>query len=346
MAFVKKTVEINAFGEARGGYRELLRVAIPLILSTASFTVMHFFDRLMLTRYSDVTAAAATGSGVLAFAMMSFFLGIAGYTNTFVAQYYGAGDRKMCTVSLWQGIYFVLGVGLFFPIVIRPLGLILLQKIGHEPAILAAEQEYFSILIIWCAFPLLNSVLSSFFSGRGDTWTIMWVNVVAALINVGLNYLLIFGKHGFPEMGIRGAAIATVIATVLTSGMFGLLICRKPWRRLYGVLRYPGFRWTSFFRLLRFGGPSGISFGLDIMAFSMFILLVGRLGKAQLIASNITVTINSLAFLPMLGMSIATSILVGQHIGEGNKWAAEKSAYTGVKLSILHMLMREVVLFI
>lgn len=333
-------------GERRGGYRELVRVAIPLILSTASFTVMHFMDRIMLTRYSDTTAAAATAAGVLSFGLMSFFMGVAGYTNTFIAQYYGATDRKMCAVSLWQGMYFVAIVSILFPLVFKPLGMIMLSWSGHEPAVLEAERIYFGILVAGVVFPLLNSVLGSFFSGRGDTWTVMWVNCVAALLNVVLNYCLIFGKGGLPEMGISGAAIATLSASCSSNIIYIFLIFRKPWCRLYGVSRYTAFRLSSFMQLLRYGGPSGISFGLDIMAFSFFILLIGRLGTTELIASNITVTINSLAFLPMLGISIATSILVGQHIGEGHKRAAEQSAYSGVKLAILYMIVMGLIFII
>jgi MATE family multidrug resistance protein len=338
--------DLNAYGEVRGGYRELIRVAIPLILSTASFTVMHFLDRLMLAHYSDTTAAAATSAGVLSFALLSFFMGIAGYTNTFIAQYYGAGDRKMCAVSLWQGIYFVLCAGVLFPIVFRPLGMAVLSWAGHEPDVLAAERIYFGILVVGSICPLMNSVLGSFFSGRGDTWTVMWVNVAAAVINVILNYCMIFGRCGFPEMGIAGAAIATISASFSSNVIYAGLISRRPWRRLYGVWRYAALRMSSFWQLLRFGGPSGISFGLDIMAFSFFILLIGKLGKPQLIASNFTVTINSLAFLPMLGLSIATSILVGQHIGESNRPAAEKSAYSGVKLAIAHMVFMGLIFII
>jgi len=322
-----------------GGYRELLRISGPLILSMSSFTIMHFCDRVMLTHYSEATAAAATGAGVLAFAMLSFAMGVATYVNTFVAQYFGAGDREMCTRSLWQGIYFTLACSLVYPLVMVPSGVLLLRWIGHEPAVLEAEVAYFTILAACAGTALMNYTLSSFFSGCGRTWTVMWVDLLGAGINIVLNYALIFGHWGMPEMGIRGAAIATVCGSCLSVVLFALLLLRPAWRVPFGIWRYRQLRWRTLWQLLRFGGPSGISFGLDISAFSLFTLLVGKLGTIPLIASNITLAVNTIGFLPMLGLSLGTNILVGQHIGAGHKDIAARSAYTGAKLATAYVVV-------
>ncbi|NLF38787.1 MATE family efflux transporter [bacterium] len=319
-----------------GGYRELIRVATPLVMSTASYTIMHFIDRVMLTRYSDITAAASSGGGILSFTFLSFFLGVTGYTNTFVAQYHGARNKRMVGVSVWHGLYLAAISGLIC-FLCRPAGVAVLRWIGHEPAVLEAEILYFDIMVAWAFVPLVNSALSSFFSGRGDTWTPLWVNVSTACANIALNYALIFGRWGFPELGIAGAAYATVAASMAGMAAFAVLVTRPRWRREYAVLSHWRFRWPSFSRLIRFGGPSGLSFGLDIAAFSLFVLLVGRLGKEALIASNVTLSINSLAFLPMLGVSMATSILVGQHIGAANPAAAVDTTRRGVILAVGYM---------
>ena len=97
------------------------------------------------------------------------------------------------------------------------------------------------------------------------------------------------------------------------------------------------FRRSTLMQLIKFGGPAGVSFSLDIMAFSLFTLLIGHIGRVQLIASNIALSINTLAFLPMLGFSIATTVLVGKYIGEGDKKSAERSAYSGVACSAGYM---------
>ena len=320
-----------------GGKRELIKVAWPLIMSTASYSIMHFFDRVMLTRYSDTTAAAATGAGILAFALISLFLGIAGYTTTFVSQYYGSGDKNMCARSFWHGVYFSIICGVLYPFIMRPAGMQIFNFMNHDPDVLNAEKIYFGTLAFGAIFPLVSNSISAFFSGRGKTKVIMWVTMSIAGINIFLNYCLIFGKLGAPELGIRGAAIATVFSSFCGMVLYTILISRKKIRKEYNIFGNTAFRWSTFKNLIKYGGPSGISFSLDIMAFSIFVLLIGHVGRVQLIASNIALTINTLSFLPMLGFSMATTILVGKYMGKGDKKAAERSAFSGVKCAATYM---------
>ncbi len=149
-----------------GGFKEVIQLAWPLVLSTASYSIMHFCDRMMLTRYSDTTAAASTCAGVLSFAFLSFFLGITGYTNTFIAQYHGAGEKEFCTRSLWHGIYFSIAAGIFYPLVLKPFGALALNWTAHEPAVLAAEQTYFGLLALGSIFPLVTNSLSTFLAAE------------------------------------------------------------------------------------------------------------------------------------------------------------------------------------
>jgi MATE family multidrug resistance protein len=260
------------------------------------------------------------------------FHGIAGYASVFIAQYHGAGNREMCSRVLWQGVYFALLAGVLYPTVILPVGDWYLQAMGHDPDILAAERTYFRVLAWGAVFPLVATAFSSFYSGRGATRTVMLVSAAAAVLNIVLNYGLIFGAWGMPEWGIYGAAVATNIGAAFSTLVYLLLISQSHWRREYGTWRFAAFRRHTFARLIRFGGPSGVSLALDIMAFTMFVLFIGRLGRIELIASNITLAINSLAFMPMLGLSIATGIVVGHHIGERRIAAAERTTYAGVKL--------------
>jgi len=316
--------------------RELLGIATPLVLSTASFTIMHFIDRVMLAWYSDVTAAASVCGGILSFMFISFFMGVAEYTNTFVAQYHGAGDRRMCAVSVWQGVYVSL-ISSVLLIGLKPVGLWVITLFNHEAAVQEAERAFFSIMLSGGVWLLLSCALSTFFSGRGDTWTVMWVNCGTSLLNGVLNYVLIFGHWGAPRLGIRGSGYATVISLATATAIYTALILRRRWRVEYGILRHWAFRPSSFMQLVRFGGPSGISFGLDIAAFTVFVLIMGIYGTVSLIASNITLAINMLAFMPMLGCSIATSIMVGQYIGRNDKRTAERAAYAGLRLTVGYM---------
>jgi MATE family multidrug resistance protein len=157
------------------------------------------------------------------------------------------------------------------------------------------------------------------------------------LFNITFDYLLIFGNAGFPAMGITGAGLATSLSAVLTLILFIILIFNRRHNQNYHTLR--GFRFDSalFRRLLLYSVPSGVQFFLDVSGFALFVLLVGKLGIIPLAATNITFSINMFAFMPITGVSIAVSILVGQAIGEHQPALAQKSVYSAFHISFIYI---------
>jgi MATE family multidrug resistance protein len=321
-----------------GGYKEVLKISGPMILSMGSWSLMHFVDRMFLTWYSRDALAAALPAGLLSFAFGSFFLGTASYVNTFVAQYFGAKRFERVGAAVWQGIYFSLFAGVLM-VLLAPASEWIFELVGHEKNIRDQEIVYFEILTAWLWAVFLMAGLSAFFSGRGDTWTVLWVNVAAAVINIVLDYVWIFGYWGFSEKGIEGAAWATVVSQVLGCVAFLVLIFQKPYREQFHTLKGWRLDRVLLLRLWRFGAPSGLHFMIDILGFSMFVLLVGRLGAVELAATNLTFNINTLAFLPMLGLGIAVSTLVGQYLGDNQVELAEKCTYSALHLSLGYMLV-------
>ena len=324
--------------EGVGGYREVLKIAGPLILSMGSWSLMHFVDRMFLTWYDREALAAALPAGLLSFAFSCFFFGTAGYVNTFVAQYSGAGRPERVGSAVWQGIYFSVASGVLM-LALLPFSKAIFAWAGHEPSIQPLEVVYFQILTggVWAAF--LMAAISSFFTGRGETRVVMWVNVLAVAINIALDYVWIFGKWGFPRWGIRGAAWATVVAHIVGMAVFFGLMLRKQYRERYHTLRAWRFEWALFKRLMRFGLPNGVQFAVELFGFAMFVLLVGRLGTVDLAATNLTFNINTLAFLPMIGFGIAVSTLVGQYLGQDRADLAERSTWSAVHLCQVYMIV-------
>jgi len=319
-----------------GGYAEVLRLASPLILSSSALAVQEFVDRMFLSWYSPQAIAASMPSGILYFTILSVFLGTASYVNTFVAQYHGAARPEQIGPSLWQGFYVSLAGGLLL-LLLAPLSPLLFEWIGHPAEVRLLETRYFRVLCYGSIFPIANSALSSFFSGRGKPWPVMWVHLAATGLNVVLNYLLIFGNFGFPELGITGAAISTVASGIVSFLLFSVLILRRRNNELYATVSgwRPNFELLR--RILRFGLPNGVQFFIDIFGFTVFILLIGRLGLVELAATNIAFNINSLAFMPMIGLGMAISILVGQYVGEGRVELAARSTYSGAVICFLYM---------
>ncbi len=323
--------------QSDGGYREVLVIATPLILSTATWSVQHFVDRMFLTWYSPDAVAAAMPAGMLYFSIVSIFMGTAGYVSTFVAQYQGAKRYHRIGPALWQGIYMSL-IGWVAILVFIPFAESIFRLVGHDPAVQQNEAAYFKVLCLGGGPYIASYVLSAFYSGRGRTWPVMWVNIFATGVNLFLDYALIFGRWGFAERGITGAGIATVTAGFFSLLVFSILLATGNTNRTYHTVKGWRLETDLFVRLLRYGFPSGVQFFLEITGFTGFVLIVGRLGTESLAATNIAFNINTLAFMPMVGCGIAISVLVGQYIGADKPELAEKSTYSGFHMSSVYMI--------
>jgi MATE family multidrug resistance protein len=295
-------------------YRKVLRISLPLVVSMSSTMVMEFTDRIFLANYSLDAIAAALPAGIAAFLFISFFLGTAQYLNVFVAQYVGSGRPQRVGAILWQGVYF----SLFSAVAMAGLSFLaepFFALGGHPIEVQVLEAVYFKVLCLGSGILIAGIGLSCFFSGRGLTRPVMIINMVGTLFNIPLDYALINGIWIFPEWGILGAGIATVLSWSLITFIFAFMIFTRENDGAFNVLSRRSFDANLFGRLMRYGIPSAIQFSLDIFAFTFFIFMVGRIGKLELAVTNIVFSINSLAFMPMMGFSLATSTLVGQALG-------------------------------
>lgn len=328
--------KIKTLWYEEGGLRNLLTIAIPMVVSTIAWTIQHFVDRMFLTWYSPESIAAAMPAGILHFNIICIFLGIAGYVNVFVAQYHGAKEYDKFGAVIWQGVYIAI-ISAVFMLGIYPFAETIFHFIGHAEEIIPHEVVYFRILTL-ATFPMVfSSAASGFFSGQGKTVIIMVINIGATLINVVLDYIMIFGKFGFPEMGIEGAAIATAIAYIFASLIYVFCLYNKKNNKLFHTISSYKIDWKLFRQLLKFGFPNGLQMFVEVAGFSFFVMIVGRLGKIELVASNIALNINNLIFMPLLGISMSVSILVGQYLGDNKPHLAEKVSKRGYQLAYFYI---------
>lgn len=319
------------------GYKSILRVCLPLVASMASSTVMQFTDRLFLSRFSVDAIAASMPASIASMTLSMPLLGVCGYTSVLIAQYIGSNAPRRVGPALWQGIIFALVAALFLCLVCILAG-DFFDLIGHEPDIRRLEVEYFTVLTMGSGLSLLGATLAGFFSGRGQTRPVMAANVAAMIINVPLDYLLIFGGLGLPALGIFGAGLATVIGWLIGAAIMAAVIFRPANNRLYDLRQGRRFEWDMFRRLLRFGLPSGVNFFMEMIAVAWFAFEVGAFGREALAASNIAFSVNSLTFLPMLGLNIGLAAMVGQCMGRGRIDDAERVTANTLHLAFLYML--------
>lgn len=329
--------ETSWWRRACGG-REVVIVALPLMISTLSYSLMQFCDRVFLAWHSSTSLAAVMPSGVLAWALLSFPFGVALYTSVFVAQYHGAKeDRRVGSVIAHGLLLGILFCPLFLASIIWPDWIF--QISGHQGEVAREEGIYFRYVSIGSVAQVLGGVLTSFFVGLGRTKTVMAVDVTVALLNVVLDALLIFG-WSFQEttivapLGIQGAAIATSAALWLKAIAFFLLLLPRNQRATYGLDGTIRFRFGLLWRMIRFGSSNGLQFLIECLGFAVFTLMIANLGEVPAAATTVAVSISSMVFVPVWGLSTAVSTMVGQQIGNGKPELAERATWTSLQIGL------------
>lgn len=296
---------------------------------------MLFVDRLFLSRVSKHHLAAAMSGGLTNFTVASIFVGIAGYVNAIVAQYYGAQREENCARATAQAVYFSLmatpvlvGVALVVPH--------FFAWIGHDPGQVPLESIYAQWLIAGAVVLLVRHALTGFFLGIGKTRVVMISNIAGMLVNIPLNYVLIFGRFGFPELGIVGAAIGTLGGGVVALAILFLAYLSPRMNARYATRTSWRFDRELFGRLLRFGTPAGIEIFLNVLAFNLFIQLMHGYGSDVAAATTITFNWDIVAFIPMLGLGIATTAVVGQYIGADDPEGAHKTTLLALRVGWIY----------
>lgn len=336
-------MELKSEDSGQGGWwkrpaggREVLQIALPLVISSLSWTVMSFIDRIFLNWVSGAAMAAAFSASLVWFVFLCFPLGVCAYANTFVAQYWGNQQPHKIGGAVWQAVWVALT-----SIAVVPLLIIFAPAIfsfsGHSPEIQQLETEYFQALSWGSIGMLVSQAGAAFYSGRGRTSVVMWVDTLFAMLNVVLDYCWIFGKFGFPEMGVAGAGYATSLALCL-KGLAYILLMLQPQHRLnFSTGSSIGFDRDLMGRLLKYGAPSGLQMLVDVVGFTVFVMLIGRLGSLEHEATSMAFSISTLAFMPIWGFGLAVGILVGQRLGENRPDLAARATHTTLVVSLTYM---------
>ncbi len=317
--------------------RELLTIALPLAISMGSVTLMHLCNRLFLTWYSKDALAAVLPSAMWNWSVLSLFIGTAQYVSTFVSQYEGARRPDRVGATIWQGAYYAIIAGVLMT-VLAPYTSGFFSLFKHDAAVEKLEVQYFEIVCLGSLPVLLSIVLGCFYSGRQQTLITMAVNFTGSLINILLDLILIFGCGPIPRLGMVGAAWATVIAEFSVLLIYLCLLWRSSDAAKYQLWRAWRFDRELFHRMLKYGLPSGFHFFVDVFGFFIFVMLIGMINKNALAASTLAFNLNTMAFLPMVGLGTAVSILVGKRIGEGHPAAAARTTWIAMGIAAVYML--------
>ena len=327
-----------------GRIGEVLKVALPLVVANSCHAIHIIVDRIMLSHYSHHAMAAALPAGITSFSFACLLFGTVAYTGSFVAQYTGADMKHRVGPAVWQGLWIsVLGGALLA--MFSFLSPWLFRLFGHAPEIQKLEIRYFNILSVGSVLMLAPMALSTFWSGRGLTGMVMINGLTTTVCNIEFNHLLIFGfkvhfgafEFTVPALGVEGAAYGTVAANLVSLLIYaaGFLLPFRARRKYHTRTLRPELDLLK--RIIRFGAPNGVQILLDVAAFNIFVIVLGKINDSVLTASGIALAMYSLAFQPTSGLGLTASILVGQSIGAGDIPIARRTVRSALTIIFCYL---------
>lgn len=321
----------------RSPLAELLYLAVPTVAQMASYTAMQFLDVWMLTQpgVAPDSATAAANAGILMFSVVSLGVGVLFIVNTLASQAFGRRDFPACGRYLWQGIWFAVLYSLpLLPLVF--LTVPIFRFLGHEPHLATMEDTFLRITLASTAFKLIGTATNQYLLATNRPMTVFAGTAIGMAANAVAGYVLIFGKLGFPALGVVGSAHAMNIGVVVETLTFLAFAFFSPTRRTYHAFDWRP-RAAELRTLLQLGIPSGIQILADVLAWFLFSAWVmGQFGNDAMAANVIMFRYLSVSFMPAFGMSTAVTALVGRYIGRKRPDLAEHRARLGFRVTMAY----------
>ncbi|WP_297520069.1 MATE family efflux transporter [Thermococcus sp.] len=315
--------------------RRLWALAWPAITGNISQTLLNLVDMIMVGHLGALAIAAVGLGGQVSWFMMPIMAAVATGTLALVARFIGAKDRENAALALEQSLYLAFLLGIPVMLFGWLFGADILRIMGAKPDVVDLGYDYIKVVFAFYPVRFVGFTAYSALRGAGDTKTPMKLGILMNIINAVLDYLLIYGKLGFPRLGAVGAAWASGIG--ITTSM--LIVLYLLWR---GKLVLPFRPSWSFHpemakRILRIGLPTMVERGLFSFYSFLYMSIVTRFGTIALAAHQVGLRVESIAYMPAFGFNVASSALVGQSLGEGKPEKAERFVYEALKMVGLFM---------
>ena len=290
--------------------KKIVTLAWPIVISMLSFTAMDLADTLFVGWLGTTELAAVGLAATVVFLLQCFFMGSLQGVSIVSSQAVGAEDHGRARRAAVTGLFLAVPAGML--VVSMSLADVYIFAImGGEAAVQALAGDYFSLRLLGVPFFFVMLAICNHYQGIGDTRTAMKLNLLANGLNIALNPMLIYGIGFFPELGVEGAALATVASQFV--GMAAALIHFG-----LGQKSAVGFDADVARHILHLGLPLGVRYLLGVTGFTVFTAFLARLGTVELAAHQIALRVIAVSFLPGHGIAQAAGILAGQRVGARN----------------------------
>lgn len=319
--------------------RTTIRLAIPLIIGQLGQMLISLSDTLMLGWLGVTPLAACSFANTLIYLPMMFGIGMSMAVSIRVSHARGANDPAAARAALRHGLYITLGLGVFTvlaALALRPF----LWIFQQDPNVTAIIPNFLLILAVSMIPAMGSMAVKSHADAMNRPWPVFWISIGAVALNVFLNWILIFGKLGAPEMGFEGAAVATLIAR--SASLVGMICwCRsdialKEWVPIRW-LRAPD--WPAVKDLLRTGFPASMQLLAEVSAFVAATFIIGHMGKEQLASHQVAIQCAATVFMIPLGISMALTVRLGEAFGAKNRSVMRPILVSGWAMGIAFTLV-------
>ncbi len=318
-------------------FRALLALAIPVVFSELGWMSMAIIDTIMVGHVGPVAIGAVAVGSFVYYCPALFGIGILLGLDTLVSQAHGRGDYDECHRWLAQGAYIAIA---FTPIaMLTALAAVHLFPFWGVNPLVGAEATRFLHVLNWSTLPLLfYAAARRYLQGVGRVGPVMFALLSANLVNVAGNWLLIYGKLGFPAMGVRGSALSTCVARVYMAGVLIYAAWRYEAQRGHSLFEHwPGPEIRRLRRMLALGIPAAGQILMEVGAFGAATVMAARLSPEALAAHQIALNSASLTYMVPLGISAAAAVSVGHAVGAGNGAKARRAGWMAMAAGISFM---------
>jgi multidrug resistance protein, MATE family len=316
---------------------DLVRLAAPVIIARAGLITMAIVDTVMVGRFSIEELAYLTIGLAVITTLIVAMTGLVMGTLVTTAAAYGAGHPLQCGATWRRSLPFALAIGGAGSLICA-FGQPLLTALGQSPDLAAAGGRVTQIIGLGLPAALIFVTSSFFLEGIKRPLPGMAMMIAANILNVALNWILIYGHLGFAPLGALGSAWATTgVRIFLAVGLITYITCVMPERSTYGIGRRAGGGWRSWRRQRRIGYAAGASLGVEAGAFSILSIFAGWLGPLALGAYSIVLNLIAFAFMVAIGFGSATAVRVGIAHGRGDHAGAARAGWSGLVVNTVAM---------
>ncbi|MBD2306359.1 MATE family efflux transporter [Chroococcidiopsis sp. FACHB-1243] len=325
--------------------KEFLKLAIPLVSAQLAQSVTGFADTVVMGRLGQETLAAGGLASITFMTLLNTATSIVVGVSPLVAAAHGAGDKSRVTQITRQGLWISVVLAIALMPIVAHLDALMLQ-LGQTSRTAALANEYLDVAL-WGIFPALGfTVLRSVVAGVSQARPVMVIAIAWTLFDIAGNYIFGLGMFGFPRLGLVGLALTSALSFW---GRFLSLVVYILWHkqlRNYGIFQALHLRPRIIWELLWLGAPIGIATAIEYGLFNIVTFLMGTLGTEILAAHQIVLQTTVIFYMVPLGMSYATTVRVGQWLGQQNLKAAKRAGYVSMVLGASSMTLMAIAVLI